>query len=240
MKKYYSLGELLVDYRSNNGMTQSDFSIKLGADLRTVQRWEKDETNINEAKVATLVEKTLLPFQLVRNLNASDPIPTFFNFKTQKYSLSKLAIDLPDATWYKKKMDESCERIRGIDVEYDLSYLVKRLKIPKKHHKDFSNILREATILLPEVNVIITDELGYYSGYKLIIPISEDAHKLIKTKKIHTYELNPSHIVDPKFQLKPIFFAYGITADCNDNIQYLVGHLLSYFKKMNAKSYLKN
>ncbi len=79
MKKYYSLGELLVDYRSKNGMTQSDFSLKLGADLRTVQRWEKDVTNINEAKVAALVEKTLLPFQLIRNLNASDPIPTFFD-----------------------------------------------------------------------------------------------------------------------------------------------------------------
>ncbi len=137
-------------------------------------------------------------------------------------------------------MGASCERIRGIDVEYDLSYLVEYLKIPKKQHENFSNVLREAVILLPEVNVIITDELGYYSGYELIIPISEETYKLIKTKKMHAYELTASHIVGPKFQDKPIFFGYILTADCNDNIQYLVGHLLSYFKKMNAKSYLKN
>jgi transcriptional regulator with XRE-family HTH domain len=238
MKKYHSLGELLLEYRQIHKLTQSDFAIKLNADIRTIQRWEKNETNINEEKVADLVEGTLLPFQLIRNLNATNPIPTYFDFKTHKYSLSTLAIDLPDAKYFRDKLDVTTSRIRAIDLSYDFDYLIESLEIPKPHLHSIKEVLREATLLLPEMNLIIIDELGYYDGFSLVLPLTEKGYQLLRERKIIKNELKIEHITDYKFQSKPIFFTFKIIGYNNDDMQFLIGTILSFFKKMNDKDYL--
>lgn len=238
MKKYYSLGELLKEYRRMNHLSQSDLAIKMNADIRTVQRWEKNETIIKEEKVAELVEETLLPFQLIRNLNANDPIPTYFDFKTQKYSLSELAIDLPNASWYKLKMNAKTDRLRAIDLDYDFEFLMNAMQISEAYHKSMKALLKEALFHLPEGNMLITDELGFYAGFSLVLPISEKAYLDVKSQKIKPDELNETHIVDPSFQEKCIYLSFQLTADSNDNIQYLVGALLVFFDKINEKDYL--
>ena len=43
MKKYKSLGELLIDYRKENELSQFDFAAQVNVDVRTVQRWEKEK-----------------------------------------------------------------------------------------------------------------------------------------------------------------------------------------------------
>lgn len=238
MKKYYSLGELLKEYRRMNHLSQSDLAIKMNADIRTVQRWEKNETIIKEEKVAELVEETLLPFQLIRNLNANDPIPTYFDFKTQKYSLSELAIDLPDASWYKLKMNAKTDRIRAIDLDYDFEFLMNAMQISEVCHKSMLALLKEALFHLPKVNMLITDELGFYAGFSLVLPISEKAYLDLKSQKIKPDELNETHIVDPDFQEKCIYLSFHLTADSNDNIQYLIGAILVFFDQIKEKDYL--
>ena len=42
MTKYNDIGELLIDFRRINGMSQSDMAAELEVDIRTVQRWEKE------------------------------------------------------------------------------------------------------------------------------------------------------------------------------------------------------
>ena len=238
MKKYYSLGELILDYRHYKGLTKSDLAIKLGADLRTVQRWEKDETNIHEDKVAALVEKTLLPFQLIRNLNANETIPTFFDFQTHKYSLSKLTLEVPDSEWFKSKMNEKTSRIRTIDVDYDFEYLMTYMNIPKKFHKNLLYVIGEASLICPQINLIITDELGYYSGYSIVLPVSKGAYRKIRNKEKKMEELNIQDIVNYEFQEKPHFISFNLKADCNENIQYLVGRRLSFFKNLDLIDYI--
>ena len=102
MKKYSSIGQLIKDYRNFHEISQSDLAIKLGADVRTVQRWENEGTLLKDDKVSVLAETTLLPIQLIRNLNINKAIPTYYSFELLKYTLSELAIELPEASWYNK------------------------------------------------------------------------------------------------------------------------------------------
>jgi len=238
MKKYYSLGALLKDYRQFQNLTQSDLSDKLEIDVRTYQRWEQDQTNIGGEKVGGLVEKTLLPHQLIRNLNATDPIPTFFNFKTQKYSLSELSNEIPDVEWYKKKMDRTTSNMRTMDVAYDFDYMMTYLNIPEHYHHKLKKVIRETIKIVPQLNQVITDELGYYSGFSLVVPITKEARELFRNRELISEQLTIDQITDYKFQEKPIFFVFSVSADCNDNIQYLIGNIISFFNKNDHLNYM--
>ena len=238
MKKYYSLGELLKAYRGLKKISQAEFSIKMNSDIRTIQRWEKNETTINEDKVSELIDETLLPLQLIRNLNANDPIPIFFDFNTWKYSLTELAIELPEASWYKRKMGISTERLRKMDLSYDFDFVVNAMAIPQEFYKNLKEVFREAIFHLPELNLIITDELGNYSGFSIILPINQDAYELMKQGGLSANNLEVKHIQDQNFQEIKTFFCFKLTADSNDNMQYLIGAVLSYFKTLNEQDYV--
>ena len=127
MKQYFSIGELFIDYRQENDLSQMDLSSLINVDIRTIQRWEKDITLIKPDKEKEIVEETLLPYQLIRNLNANVPIPTYYDFRIRKYALNKLNNDLPNAFWLKDRMKEFSKRIRTIELESDLEVLKKDL-----------------------------------------------------------------------------------------------------------------
>ena len=69
MKKYYNLGELLIDYRHFNGVSQSEVASQLDVDIRTVIRWEKGESLLNPEKEKALADITFIPYQVIRNSN---------------------------------------------------------------------------------------------------------------------------------------------------------------------------
>ena len=58
MKKYCSFGELLVDYRIYSGLSQAEFASKIDVDIRTVQRWESDQTLIKPEKEEAIIDVT--------------------------------------------------------------------------------------------------------------------------------------------------------------------------------------
>lgn len=238
MKKYTSLGELIKDYRQVYNISQSDFSIKVGADIRTIQRWEKDETNIKVEKELEFVEATLLPFQLIRNLNTHEAIPTFYDFKIRKYSLSRLTNEFPDPYSLKYRSIDSDDRIRTISIEKDLDYIMEYLHLSHSQRREVYNVLREAIILLPELNLIITDKYGNYSGHSLYFQISFTDFNRIKNREVEIDDLNVSDLVNPKTQETAVFLNYDSTADCNDNIYYLLNRSFKYFKKLENQNYI--
>ena len=183
-------------------------AIKLGADVRTVQRWENEGTLLKDDKVSMLAETTLLPIQLIRNLNINKAIPTYYSFELLKYTLSELAIELPEASWYKKTLKESTDRIRTIDLEKDFEFLASVFKIPIEHQKSIKSVFQEALVHLPEINVIIKNELGFYSGALVLLPITAEAYTLLRDRKINSNELRVEHICDPEFQDQKIFFEF--------------------------------
>jgi len=233
MKQYFSIGGLLIDYRNDRDMSQMDLSSLINVDVRTIQRWEKDITLIKPDKEKEIAIATLLPYQLIRNLNATVPIPTYYDFRIRKYALTELNNELPHASWLKDRVKEVSNRIRTIDLQSDIDILRKDLLLQKNNEEPVSrNVLSRAIEILPELNLIIMDDFGNYSGHCITLPLSYEAYEQLKSRQLTEQDLNLSHLANYKTMDKPVFFNYDITADCNANIFYLAHEYLSFFKPM--------
>ena len=238
MTKYNEIGELLIDYRRINSLSQSDFAAALEVDIRTIQRWENGSTLIKAEKEEDIVVLTLLPYQLIRNLNAAVPIPTFYDFSLRKYALNELNDELPEATWFKANLEKATNRIRTLDHESDIDYLERYMQFHKKINRNLSEAIKEATRILPEMNLIITDDSGYYSGHSLIFPIKEVTYERLRSRKMDESELTVDDLVHPGQMDKPIYYGFDITADCNDNIFYICGELFRVIRDKFETDYL--
>lgn len=235
MKRYESIGELLIDYRTINNLSQADFADKLSVDTRTVQRWEKGQTLVKSDKEEEIVVQTLLPYQLVRNLNATIVIPTFYDFRIRKYSLSEISNEVPDALWFKRDLASRNKNIRTIDFNFDNTYLVKYLEFQKEVPSNILRAIKKAIDLLPELNFIITDDAGYYSGHSIILPLKEATFLKMKNQELREDQLCESDIVFNDSKEVPIFYNYDIAGDCNVNLYYMVREMLCFFQKLKTK-----
>ena len=238
MTKYNEIGELLIDFRRINSLSQSDFAAALEVDIRTIQRWENGSTLIKAEKEEDIVVLTLLPYQLIRNLNAAVPIPTFYDFSLRKYALNKLNDELPEASWFKSNLEKATRRIRTLDHETDIDYLERYMQFHKKINRNLSEAIKEATRLLPEMNLIITDDSGYYSGHSLIFPIKEGTYERLRSRQMDESELTVEDLVHPSQMDRPIYYGFDITADCNDNIFYICGELFRVIRDKSETDYL--
>lgn len=239
MKRYNSISQLFIDYRDFNNLSQSDFADVLDVDLRTVQRWEKDLTLIKSEKEEEIVLATLMPYQLVHNLNATVPIPTFYNFKTRKYSLSPQTNDLGKLNWYLDLIETKSDNLRTIDFDYDIEHIDKFIDTQKKDDNYVNNnLLKEAIRLLPELNFVAVGKAGYYAGHCIVLPLKEDAYLRLKSREITNKNLRASDLTSYKSQDKPIFYRYDITGDCNNTIFYVMAAFFRFFRDIENKDYL--
>lgn len=239
MKKYMSLGEMLTDYRELNSISQADFAASMNVDIRTINRWEKDETLIKSEKEEELVEETFIPYQVIRNLNAVVAIPTFYDFRIRKYALDKLSNELPDASWIKANLNVPTNRIRPVGLESDFKNILRYAQFQSDPAKRVNeSLLREAVKRLPELNIIIFDSAGYYSGHYVVFPLSRQAYEGLKNHDITENQLTIVDLVDYKKMEKPVFHGYYVTADCNENISYLLCEVIKFFRDRNFKDYI--
>jgi transcriptional regulator with XRE-family HTH domain len=238
MKRYNSIGELLIDYREINNLSQSEFAEKINVDTRTVQRWERGETLIKNDKEEEIVIETYLPYQLIRNLNSQIAIPTFYDFRIRKYSTTELANDFPDAKWFKKEFYISNKNVRTIDYDYDIKHLKKFFEFQQNIPRNILLAIRKAIEILPEINLIVTDDSGYYAGQSIIFPINEATFKKLKNREITEEEITANDIVNYKTQKTAIFYNFDIAADNNYNTYYLINHILKFFNTLKETNYI--
>jgi transcriptional regulator with XRE-family HTH domain len=238
MKKYYSFGELLVDYRIYSGLSQAEFASKIDVDIRTVQRWESDQTLVKSEKEEAIIDVTLFPYQLIRNLNASIPIPTYYDFRINKYALTELNEELPKAAWFKQQLENSTDRIRAFDYESDYDYIAKYMEFHKELPNNIKEVIHESAKIIPDMNLIITDDSGYYSGHSLIFPINVKTFNNLKSKKILENEITVDDLVNYRTQDLIILYGFDLTADSNDNMFYIVNHLLRFLRDLPNQNYL--
>jgi len=239
MKNYNTIGELFVDYREFYDLSQLDLADKVNVDLRTIQRWERDITLIKSEKEEEIVLKTLMPYQLIHNLNAAVPIPTFYNFKTRKYSLNERSNSMPEASWFKDQIEIRTNNLRKIDFDHDIKY-IKSFIHSQKRDENYLNeeLIKEAIRILPELNFVLTGDAGYYSGHCITLPLKKESYKKLRNREIITKDLRTSDLTNYKLLDKPIFFSDDTTADCNDTIFYTVAGLLRFFRDIENKKYL--
>lgn len=238
MKRFESIGELLIAYREINNLSQSDFAEKINVDTRTIQRWERGETLVKAEKEEDIVIATFLPYQLIRNLNSTIPIPTYYDFRIRKYSTNEISNELPDAIWFKKDFKVEHENIRTIDYNFDIKYLIRYLNFQKNVPNNILEAIKKAVEIVPELNKVITDDAGYYSGHSIIFPISVSAFEKLKNKEIKEDQITVNDLVDFKKQDLYIFYNYDIAADNNFNTYYLVNNMLKFFKSIETTNYV--
>ncbi len=239
MKKFQTLGELIKAYRAHHEKSQTDLASDLDVDIRSVIRWEKNETLLNPEKEAELARVIFIPYQVIRNLNSSTQIPTFYDFDLRKYSLSALSSELPDASWIKSKIDVKTDRIKTITSKEDLAPVVRHTQLQKNPLKTVDeDLFLEAAKNLPELNMILLDQSGYYSGHCVYFSIRPETYQKIRSREITEKQLTARDLINYKTQEKPIFYCHSITADCNENFFYIIGAVLKFFRDAPLGNYL--
>jgi len=239
MKKFTSLGDLLKTYRIREGISQTDLAAKFDVDVRSIIRWEKNETLLNNEKEEQMAVITFIPYQVIRNLNTTSAIPTFYDFDLRKYSLSSISTELPDADWIRSRIDVTTNRIRQVNNKEDIENIIRFTKLQKNPFKNCnSELIIEATKNLPELNMVILDQSGYYSGHCVYFPLSVNTYEKIKNKRLMECDLKPEHLVNYKTQEIPVFYCHSITADCNENFFYIIGSVLNFFRNTTINNYI--
>lgn len=217
-----------------NDVSQSDLAAMLDVDVRSVIRWEKNETLVKSDKEKDLVEQTFIPYQVIRNLNAAVPLPIFYDFKIRKYSSSEISIGLPDATAFKTHLEAVSPMIHPIadNPEKNIKNIVHFHRYLYKTDKPVQGkLIDEAAKLLPDLNLVLYDQAGYYAGHCVVFPIKRDAYEQLRSRKKLEGELNVNDLVNYKTADQPILYGYSIYGDCNENMHYMLNPLFAFLKE---------
>jgi hypothetical protein len=99
-------------------------------------------------------------------------------------------------------------------------------------------LISEVAKRLPDLNLIIFDASGYYSGHCVIIPIAFSTFQKLKNREMEESLLTLNDIVDYENEANPVFHFVDITADCNENVFYLVGSFLKFFRDKSPVNYI--
>ncbi|GGG54970.1 hypothetical protein [Bizionia arctica] len=237
MKKYTSLGALLIDFRNFNSMSQGELASKFDVDIRTIIRWEKNATLLKPDKEEAMVDITFIPYQVIRNLNAPVSIPTFYDFNVRRYSLSSISKELPDPNWI-LDLKETFDRARTIKYDSDLNDIIRGTLIQPHILKPISKeLILKAVELLPELNKITFDTSGYYSGHCVFLPISKRLYNKIRNRTFTEEEITVDDLIDYKKQKTPVFYMYDLNSDCNENFLILASEVFNFLKNINSKYY---
>ena len=238
MKKYFALGELLVDYRKHRTLTQIDFAAILDVDVRTIIRWEKNESLIKAEKEKLIIENLGIPHQVIRNLNTEHPIAVYFDFDRWMYALTLLSSMVKSSNEFKTDTEYVTSRIETLADDKDYDFITYIQKNQKNCNPLRLDVVKTASRILPELNLVIRDQSGYHGGHISILPLKYEIYEKIRDRKMLENQLQ---VKDLTFSLNgdsPVFYFYSIYSNSLDNTYYLINKLLFYFKKRELKDYI--
>ena len=238
MKKYHTLGEFLVDFRKHRGLTQIDFAAMIDVDVRTVIRWEKNESLIKIEKEKLLIENLGIPHQVIRNLNTEQPIPVYFDFKRWLYSLTLLSSMVKHSKEFIADEEYHTTRIETIADDKDFEFISYIQKNQKNCAPLPPDVLKTATRLLPELNLVIREQSGYHGGHVSVFPLKFEVYEKIRDRKMTENELKVNDLAQFKDENPKVCYFYSIYSNSLDNTYYLVNRMLTYFKKQLSDNYI--
>lgn len=238
MKKYTSLGELLVDYRANRKISQLDFAALLDVDVRSVIRWEKNESLLKVEKEKLLIEKFGIPHQVIRNLNTDKPISIYFDFEKWRYSLSFLSMVVTSSWQFNRHLEIATDRIHPLTEPKDFEFISFIQQIQNNLKPIREEVIKAAAKILPELNLVLYGQSGYHGGHISILPLKYESFLALKEKKISERELTVRDLNTDWGTSPLVFYYYSIYANSLDNTYYLVNKWLMYFKNKKFENYI--
>jgi transcriptional regulator with XRE-family HTH domain len=238
MKKYLTLGELLIDFRNYRNISQLDFAGLLDVDVRSVIRWEKNESLIKVAKEKLLIENFGIPHQVIRNLNTDKPISIYFDFERWAYSLSFLSRIVTSSLEFKKEREIETDRIETISKSEDIKFITFIQKNQEISETVNEEVVRAAAKILPNLNLVLYGHSGYHAGHISILPLKYESYLQLRDKKKLENQISIKDLASNS-DLKPlVFYYYSLYANSLDNTYYLMNELLSHFKEQKYADYI--
>jgi hypothetical protein len=73
-----------------------------------------------------------------------------------------------------------------------------------------TNLITEACERLPELNLTIFDQSGYYSGHCIYFPIHMETYLKIRNREMHEDELESKHLIHHHQCENPFFIATAL------------------------------
>jgi len=238
MKKYTSLAELLVDYRAYHQLSQIDFAALLDIDVRTVIRWEKNESLINQEKEKSIVEILGIPHQVIRNLNTEKPIPIYFDLFRRVYSHTRLSQKVLISCEMLLDSSIDTDRFLLISKESDIEFVTYIQKLNKNNKPLKAELIKKAAKILPELNVALYGQSGFYSGHITVLPLKYDIYLKIRNHEIKESDLKTSDLDIDLTENPLVFYYYSVYADSAENYYYILNRLLTFFQRNKFKNYI--
>lgn len=238
MKKYSSLAELLVDYRDYHKISQLDLAAKLDVDVRTVIRWEKNESLVKQEKEKDFVENLGIPHQVIRNLNTEKPIPVYFDFFRRVYSFSLISQKALSTSEFIKELEINTDRIHLISSEKDIEFVTYIQKLNKNNRPLKAELILKAAKILPELNLVIYSYSGFCAGHTTVLPLKYSSYQKLRNHEIQEGDLDISDLTFDLNNSPQVFYYYSLYADSIDNSYYLLNRIMFYFKKKKLKDYI--
>jgi len=230
MKKYSSLAELLIDYRAYHHLSQIDFAALLDVDVRTVIRWEKNESLIKQEKETSFVEILGIPHQVIRNLNTEKPIPIYFDLFRRVYSLSFISQKVLSSSDFILNVEIETDRIHLISKESDIEFVTYIQKLNKNNRPIKAELIKKAAKILPELNLVLYGQSGFYAGHITVLPLKFEIYLKLRNQEINESDLKTSDFNIGLTETPLVFYYYSMYADSTDNAYYLLNRLLTHFK----------
>jgi transcriptional regulator with XRE-family HTH domain len=238
MKKYNSLGELLIDFRKHRNMSQLDFASLLDIDSRTVIRWEKNESLIKVDKEKLLIENFGIPHQIIRNLNTDKPISIYFDFKKWVYSLSFLSSMVTSSWEFKRGSELDSDRIETISKSDDIKFISFIQKNQKNCEPIREEVVKAAAKILPDLNLVLYGHSGYHGGHISVLPLKYESYLQLRNKEKLENQISIKDLNSDFDQKTLVFYYYSLYFDSLDNTYYLMNKLLTYFKNQKFEDYI--
>ncbi len=238
MKKYETLGELLIDYRDFNNISQAELAEKLDVDRRTVYRWENDEALIKTHKEADVVALLNIPKQVIRNLNSEAPIVIYYDMKLRTYSLSAAMAKAESVAWYKSELPKEDDLIHYISKDSDVEFVNDIQQMNNNLKPIRAELVKEAAKLLPELNLVLQDKSGYYAGHITVLPLKYSSYQKIKNREMNEGSLTLNDLCTHFTDRPLVFYFYSIYAESLHDSYHLMNRLLSWFKEKKFNDYL--
>lgn len=237
MKKYTSLGELLVDYRNYHDLTQMDLAERLEVDSRTVGRWEKNTTLVHPEKEKYFVNNLSLPHQVVHNLNSERPLAIYYDMERRMYSHSALGSAITSMSFFKEEYPIEEERFRSMQGKEDADFISLIKNSDTKGPGISTDMIFRIHERLPQINFMVIDQSGFYAGYSCVIPLKRTVYESLRSRKIMEDEIDLNDVALSNNEDR-VFYLYSLYADSVPNAYYVLHRLFNYFKENRFSNYL--
>ena len=229
LKQYLSLGELLKDYRSWKGYSQSQMAEILGIDnVEQISRWENDRNRITGVRDHEISRKLAIPFQVITNLN--NKIPIYYNISNATYSLG---LNIAVAGPFNDPSD-----FRSLDQ--DALIYMDNLRDQRITHSINREWIRRSGEYLPELNFCMTlsGRPDTITGICCALPLKFNSYENLTSRRMSERNLEATDL-DFSLSSNPrVFFLYLLYGDSIESTYNVLSKVFMYFSTFSNEEYI--